>query len=160
MMGVGPDEVLELRNLANLAPTTDASTRSCIELALQQGVEHLIVCGHYGCRACAMALHPPVEGALTPWLSEVRELYRHYEGTLDALQGADRARHVVELNVRTQVMHILELPVIQLRLQDDRGPQLHGWVFDPVTGKIRDLNLDIGGLLERVQRVYRLRGTS
>ena len=55
IMGLGAGEVFVHRNVANMVVGTDSNFLACLQFATDRlDVDHVIVCGHYGCPA------PPV----------------------------------------------------------------------------------------------------
>lgn len=61
----------------------------------------------------------------------------------------------MELNVKEQVFNILKTSVVQVAFQAGEV-QVYGWVFDIKTGKLIDLEIDIGSLLEDIREIYKI----
>ena len=55
-------------------------------------------------------------------------------GDEDEEQRADR---LTELNVKEQVMHLAKTSIIQRAWQQEKRPQLHGWVYGLKDGIIK-----------------------
>ena len=73
--GLMPGEVFVHRNVANLVPGEDMNSHSVIQYAVEAlKVQHIIVCGHYGCGGVKAALHGDRLGLVDYWLTGVREL--------------------------------------------------------------------------------------
>ena len=91
IMGLEPGEVFVHRNIANLVVNTDSNCQGVIQYAVDQlEVEHIIVCGHYGCGGIQAAMQPADMGLLNGWLREIRDVYRLHQDTLDDLSPTER----------------------------------------------------------------------
>ena len=107
-MGLEPGEVFVHRNIANLVVNTDLNVHSVIEYAVETlKVEHIVVCGHYGCGGVKAAMQARDVGLLNGWLSEVRDVYRlHADEVLAIDDEESRYRRLVELNVQEQCLRV------------------------------------------------------
>jgi carbonic anhydrase len=140
--GTQPGEIFVHRNIANLVIHTDVNLLSVVDYAVNHlKVNHVIVCGHYGCEGvkAAMSNHD-YKYVLNMWLRNIKDVYRLHHEELDAIPDADRrADRLVELNVREQVMHLAKTSAIQKAWKYDRRPQLHGWVYGLRDGLIKSV---------------------
>lgn len=161
IMGLAPGDVFVHRNVANLVVNTDLNAQSVIEYAVSHlHVDHIIVCGHYGCGGVKAAMQPQDLGLLNGWLREVRDVYRHHRAELDAIEDEDlRYRRLVELNVQEQCVNIMETACVQKERKRRGGPSVHGWVFDLANGLLSDLHLPVSELQDEVRHIYRLDST-
>ena len=50
-------------------------------------------------------------------------------------------RRLCELNVAAQVASACRMPAITRAWKEGSGPAVHGWIFDPADGRLRDLGL-------------------
>ena len=74
LLGVEPGEAFIHRNIANMVINTDLSAMSVINYAVSiLKVQHVIVCGHYGCGGVKAAMEPKDMGILNPWLPATTE---------------------------------------------------------------------------------------
>ena len=55
-------------------------------------VEHIIVCGHYGCGGVMAAMGDEPLGVIDAWLARIREAIRLHHDTLAELSPLDRTR--------------------------------------------------------------------
>lgn len=79
LTGLEPGELFVHRNVANLVIHTDLNCLSVVQYAIEVlEVEHVIVCGHYGCGGVQAAMDNPELGLIDNWLLHIRDLwYKH-----------------------------------------------------------------------------------
>lgn len=72
-------ELFVHRNVANLVIHTDLNCLSVVQYAVEVlEVEHIIICGHYGCGGVQAAVENPELGLINNWLLHIRDLwYKH-----------------------------------------------------------------------------------
>lgn len=157
LMGVQPGDVFVHRNIANMVPNTDLNVMSVINYAVYHlHVNHVVVCGHYGCGGVKAAMEGTDLGLLNPWLRNIRDVYRLHKPELDLLEDEeDKYKRLVELNVQEQCINIIKTAPIQ-RAHNDRNLLVHGWVFDIHSGKLIDLKLDFYKVLKNIMEIYRI----
>lgn len=158
IMGLDPGEVFVHRNVANLVVNTDLNVHSVIEYAVGHlHVEHVVVCGHYGCGGVAAAMQHQDLGLLNGWLREIRDVYRLHADELNAIDDEDkRYRRLIELNVHEQCINVMKAPVLQQQYAKQGFPTVHGWVFDLASGQIKDLEFDFKGVMDQIQGIYKI----
>jgi carbonic anhydrase len=142
--GTGNGEMFIHRNIANLVVHTDMNLMSVLQFAIEVlHVEHVIVCGHYGCGGVRAAVDSHYHGLIDKWLLTIKDVYRLYHDQLDAIDDPElRHRHLVELNVREQVYKLCSTSFVQRAWRQDRRLHVHGWVYDIADGVLRDLEVD------------------
>lgn len=157
--GLQPGEAFIHRNIANLVNTIDLNAMSVINYAVRHlHVKHIIVCGHYGCGGVKAAMTPKDLGILNPWLRNIRDVYRLHEAELDAIEDEEkRYDRLVELNVIEQCRNVIKTAALQQSYDENKYPIVHGWVFDFRTGLLKDLEIDFGSMLSKIQKIYDLR---
>ncbi|MCC2545091.1 hypothetical protein LJY25_01425 [Hymenobacter sp. BT175] len=145
MTGTAPGTVFVHRNVANLVVSTDLNLASVLQYAVDVlHIQHIIVCGHYGCRGVKAAMQSEDAGVVSGWLSSVREVMHKHDHELGALETEDeRYRRLVELNVVEQVYHLHQNAAVQQAYQRGAALHLHGWVYDIHGGMVRDLEVDV-----------------
>jgi len=155
LMGLGPGDVFVHRNIANMVPNADLNVMSVIEYAVEHlKVDHIVVCGHYGCGGVKAAMQSADLGILNPWLRNIRDVYRQHSDELIAITDEDaRYRRLIELNVQEQAINALKTPVVQ-RASKQRDVTIHGWVFDLASGAIVDLGIDFKKLQTEIEAIY------
>lgn len=142
ILGRRPGEVFVYRNIANICNSTDLSLLSALEYAVVYiKVKHIIICGHTGCGGVAAALDSKKLGKIDTWLVPLRELRLRHAEELKALQGKDKGRALVELNVRHGV-EVLRRNADVIEAKASRGLKIHGLVFDLESGELKNLDLD------------------
>lgn len=143
--GTKAGDVFVHRNIANVVVHTDTNMLSVLQFAVEHlRVEHVIVCGHYGCGGITAALTDRDYGLMNTWLSHIKDTYRVHREGLQAYRSPEAvARRMVELNVIEGVMNLGNSNIIQ-RAWVERGlPEIHGWVYDLSEGLIRDLGVSL-----------------
>lgn len=143
--GTNPGEMFVHRNIANLVIHTDMNLMSVLQYSVDVlKVEHVIVCGHYGCGGVKAAIDSTDQGLIDKWLTNIKDVYRIYYNELEGIKDdLDRHKRLVELNVREQVYHLCMTGTIQGAWAKGERPQVHGWVYDIHEGLLKDLDVDI-----------------
>ncbi|MFO1419232.1 MAG: carbonic anhydrase [Methylotetracoccus sp.] len=144
-----PGRIFVHRNIANLVVNSDMALLSALEYAVDHlRVEHIIVCGHYGCGGieAAMRKAKPLELMLNKWLKHIKDIYRLHRNSLEMVSPpSERQNRLVELNVIEQVHNLAQTSTVQRAWATRAGPELHGWVYGLHDGIIRELvHLDAG----------------
>jgi carbonic anhydrase len=135
--GTDPGHIFVHRNIANLVVQTDVNLLSVLQYAVDVlRVEHVIVCGHYGCGGVKAAMGDAHHGLIDNWLRAIRDTQLYLRRELEPLADERRFRRLVELNVIEQVYNLGKTSVVQNAWRERRGPQIHGWVFDLGNGLI------------------------
>jgi len=142
--GAKPGEVFVHRNIANMVVHTDLNLLSVLQYAVQVlHVQHIIVCGHYGCGGVLSSMKNTDFGLVNKWLWNIKEVYYRHRQELDAIADEkQRGDRLVELNVKEQVYNLAETSFVQ-KAWANRELSIHGWVFDLGSGKIKDLDVII-----------------
>ena len=146
IMDLGPGELFVHRNIANVVVHTDLNCLSVIQYAVEVlNVEHIIVCGHYGCGGVEAALRGKQLGLIDNWLRHIRDVYDNYRAEIDGLDAPAQLRRLCELNVTEQVKHVAQTTIVQNAWERGQKLTLHGWVYDLEDGIIRDLGVKLTG---------------
>ena len=139
-----PGDIFVHRNIANLVVHTDINLLSVLQYAVEVlKVEHVIVCGHYGCGGVAAACSNKSYGLIDNWLRNIKDVYRLHQDKLIELKGEFLVDRMVELNVTEQVFNLCKTSIIQDAWERGGGPHVHGWVYSLKDGTIRDLDITI-----------------
>ena len=157
IMGVGPGEIFVTRNVANMVINTDMSMLSVVNYAVQHlKVKQVVVCGHYGCGGVKAGMGNANMGILNPYLREVRDVFRLHRDELMKIEDEDaRYNRLVELNVQEQCINMIKTPEVQ-EARKSRNLEVHGWVFDLKTGRLKDLEIDVDAVTDDIMDIYRM----
>jgi carbonic anhydrase len=136
-----PGSMFIHRNIANVVDHNDLNLMSVLQFAVETlKVEHIIICGHYGCGGIAAALKGGTTGAVDHWLASVRGVKDNHAQEIDAAADEEaRTNRLVEVNVRDQLVHLARTEVIQAAFAAGSDLGLHGWVYDLRDGLIKTL---------------------
>ena len=142
-----PGELFVHRNVANVVVHTDLNCLSVIQYAVDVlKVDHIIVCGHYGCGGVRAALENQKFGLIDNWLRHVQDVKARHAAAIDELSDGDaRARRLCELNVIEQAMHVCETTVVQDAWARGQQLNVHGWIYGLRDGLLRDLDFHVSG---------------
>ena len=157
VLGLEPGELLVHRNVANIFPHTDFNCLSVLEFAVNiLTVEHVIICGHYGCGGVKAAMDDHHLGLVDNWLRHIRDVYAHSRKELEQLPNETlRYNRLVELNVIRQVLNVCHTTIVQEAWFQKRPLTVHGWVYDLESGLLKDLNCCFSSM-EEIDPVYRV----
>jgi len=156
VVSANPGEIFVHRNIANQVITTDFNCLSVLQYAVSVlKVEHVIVCGHYGCGGVQAALSRQDNGLIiaNKWLLHIKDIYRLHQAELEALPPDQRTNRMIELNIIEQVNNLAHTSIIQTAWKERQAPTLHGWVYGLENGLIKELiTLDYDAPMENIYR--------
>jgi carbonic anhydrase len=138
-----PGELFVHRNVANVVVHTDLNCLSVLQYAVEVlSVEHVIVCGHYGCGGIRAALSGVSLGLIDNWLRHVQDVRERHREVVDAAAD-DNARvdRLCELNVAAQVRHVCQTTIVQDAWRRKQSLTVHGWIYSLQDGLLRDLHV-------------------
>lgn len=143
--GTAPGEVFVHRNIANMVVHTDMNMLSVLDYAVNVlEVNHVIVCGHYGCGGIKAAMTNKKIGLIDNWIRCIKDVYRLHQDELDAIEDMhERENRFTELNVIEQVYDLGKTSIVQDAWQKRGAPYVHGWVYDVANGLIKDLKVSM-----------------
>src|SRR5213078_453412 len=88
IVGLAPGDMFVHRNVANVVVHTDLNCLSTIQFAVEVlRVEHIIVCGHYGCGGVQAAFENKRLGLVDNWLRHVQDVRAKHRAEIDALKN-------------------------------------------------------------------------
>jgi carbonic anhydrase len=146
IVGLLPGELFVHRNVANVVVHTDLNCLSVIQFAVEAlGVQHIIVCGHYGCGGVLAALEPGRRGLIDNWLRHVEDVRTTHADVFWGLPQAEWPDALCELNVVEQVRNVCRTSIVSDAWRDERDLTVHGWVYGLRDGIARDLGVSVSG---------------
>ncbi len=143
--GLAPGEVFVHRNIANVVVHADLNALSVMQFAVDRlRVEHIIVCGHYGCSGVHAALSGSRVGLADNWLRHVGDVAHKHADILAAID-LETLRHarLCELNVIEQVVNVCQTTVVQDAWARGQSLSVHGWIYGLLDGRIRELGFGV-----------------
>jgi len=142
--GLAPGEVFVHRNVANVVAHGDLNCLSTVQFAVDVlKVEHIIVCGHYGCGGVHATIQGLRLGLVDNWLHHVRDVMQRHERLLMGMPISERPDRLCELNVIEQVVNVCQSTVVQDAWQRGQKLAVHGWIYGIQDGRIRELGLGV-----------------
>jgi carbonic anhydrase len=155
IVGLLPGELFVHRNVANVIVHTDLNCLSVLQYAIDVlKIEHVIVCGHYGCGGVRAAYSRASLGLIDNWLRHVQDIRDRHERLIREV-AADEGRidRLCELNVIEQVRHVCQTTIVHDAWKRRQPVAVHGWIYDVADGLLRDLHCTTSSL-EDVPTAY------
>ena len=142
IVGLAPGDVFVHRNVANVVVHTDLNCLSVLQYAVDVlRVEHVIVCGHYGCGGVGAALHGSRHGLIDNWLRHVVDVAEMHAAELASLDEERRFDRLCELNVVEQVVNVCQTTIVEDAWARGQTLTVHGVVYGLDDGLLRDLGV-------------------
>lgn len=158
IVGLMPGEIFVHRNVANLVIHTDINCLSVIQFAVEVlRVEHIIVCGHYGCGGVKAALETKRHGLIDNWLRHIRDTANLHSNLLDAIADPiEKVNKLCQLNVAEQVLNVGETTIVRDAWDRGQAVEIHGWIYGLKDGLIRDLEISLGdeAAMEKLRNAF------
>ena len=152
--GLEPGEVFVHRNVANVMVHTDLNALSAVQYAVDMlEVEHVIVCGHYGCGGVQAALDNVRIGLADNWIRHIQDVRDKHNALIDAAPKQHQLAMLCELNVIEQVINVCRSTVVKDAWQRSHEIMVHGWIYGVHDGLLVDLKVG-GTSLDQVDLFY------
>ncbi len=157
IIGLMPGEVFVHRNIANLVVHTDMNALSVIQFAVQYlKIEHIIVCGHYGCGGVRAAYENNQLGLLDNWLRNIKDIYHAHSEELEAIADPQqKMNRLCEINVMEQVSNVCHTTFVQNAWTNGHKLSVHGIIYDIHNGLLRDLSIRVNGAAQ-IDDIYQM----
>ena len=145
IVGLLPGQLFVHRNVANVVVHSDLNCLSVMQFAVDAlKVQHIIVCGHYGCGGVQAALHNSKLGLIDNWLRHVQDvMQKHTDELAGIADETQRLNRLCELNVIEQVVHVCQTTIVQQAWERGQELAVHGWIYGLHNGLLQDLNISI-----------------
>jgi carbonic anhydrase len=143
IVGLAPGEMFVHRNIANVVVHADLNCLSVLQFAVDVlEVQHVIVCGHYGCGGVRAALRDERLGLVDNWLRHVQDVRWKHQQELEHIPSEDdRHNRLCELNVMEQVVNVSQTTIVRDAWARGQPLEVHGWIYDLRDGLLRDLKV-------------------
>ncbi len=157
IIGAKPGEVFVHRNIANMVVHSDMNMLSVLDYAVNVlKVEHVIVCGHYGCGGVKAAMGNQSIGIIDNWIRHIKDVYRLHNEYLDSFEDEnERFNAFVEINVKEQVFDLCKTSIVQGAWKNGQNLTIHGWVYGLNSGYVTDLDVNFSSN-DALEEVYKL----
>lgn len=157
IIGAQPGEVFVHRNIANMVVHTDMNMLSVLDYAVNTlKVEHIIICGHYGCGGVKAAMSDQRLGLIDNWIKHIRDVARFHKLELSELKvETERYDRFVELNVHEQVRNLGNTSIIQAAWKNNQKVSIYGWAYTVENGLVKDLDITLSSN-DDLQNVFSL----
>jgi carbonic anhydrase len=142
-----PGELFVHRNVANLVVHSDLNCLSVLQYAVDVlRVEHVIVCGHYGCSGVEAAWKRTPLGLIDNWLRHLQDVAERHAGAVRRdMTGPQATDRLAELNVLEQVVNVCRTTMVQDAWRRGQPLGVHGWIYRLQDGLLHDLGLTVTG---------------
>jgi len=146
IVGLMAGDMFVHRNVANVVVHTDLNCLSAIQFAVEVlRIEHIIVCGHYGCGGVLAALQNNQLGLIDNWLRHVQDVRAKHRSQVDSLANEmEQHARLCELNVIEQVSNVSQTTIVRDAWARNQTLAVHGWIYDLSDGLLRDLEVTVG----------------
>lgn len=145
VLGLNIGEILVHRNIANCLSHDDINAMSVLTFAVKHlQVSDVIVCGHYACGGCQVALGNEDLGVIDKWLVNIRQVIARKKEELNSISDfKERADRLAEINAKSQAINVCKSQPVQEAWAKGQEVAIHAWIFDIRTGHIKDLSFCI-----------------
>jgi carbonic anhydrase len=153
LVGLPPGEMFVHRNVANVVVHTDVNCLSVMQFAVDVlKVDHVIICGHYGCGGIQAAMDNLQLGLIDNWLRHVQDVMHNHAALLANINNNElRLNRLCELNVIEQVLNASRTTIVQNAWTRGQELAVHGWIYGIDDGLLRDLDIRISNQVELME---------
>src|ERR1700676_1612130 len=145
IVGLLPGELFVHRNIANVIAHSDLNCLSVMQFSVDVlQIEHIIVCGQYGCSGVSAALQDQRVGLADNWLNHLHDVHSKHDARVAMIPDmSQRIDRLCELNVIEQVRTVCQTTVGRDAWDSGHELAVHGWVYGLTDGLVRDLGTTV-----------------
>lgn len=144
-----PGELFVHRNIANVVVHTDLNCLSVVQYAVEVlEVDHIVICGHYGCGGIKAAMDDQEHGLIDNWLRHIKDVSRLNASRLKDLSHDEKMNLLCELNVKEQVLNVSSTTIVQNAWKQGAELSVHGLIYSLADGRLKDLDVAISSVDE------------
>jgi carbonic anhydrase len=145
IVGLPPGELFVHRNVANVVVPSDLNCLSVLQYAVDVlKVEHVIVCGHYGCGGVEAAWKRTSCGLIDNWLRHVQDVAERHAALFPrGMTDVQAAERLTELNVIEQVANVSRSTIVIDAWRRGQQLSVHGVIYRLRDGLLHDLGLTV-----------------
>jgi carbonic anhydrase len=146
IVGLAPGELFVHRNVANVVVHTDLNCLSVVQYAVEVlRVNHVIVCGHYGCGGIQAAYQRNSLGLIDNWLRHVQDVQDRHLDLIARDETEEQAMNrLCELNVIEQARNVCQTTIVRDAWTRGQELSVHSWIYSLRDGLLRDLGFLAG----------------
>lgn len=138
--GLLPGEVFVHRNIANIVNNADMNCMAALQYAVDiLRVQHVILCGHYGCGGVQAAVHDGAHGMIDYWIWDIKALITRHNPLLAMVDEEQWVDLMCELNVIEQSYELCLTKVIREAWERGQPVQVHGWIYGIDDGLLQEV---------------------
>jgi len=106
-------------------------------------IEHVIICGHYGCGGVLASMNDNAPDLVDHWIRPIRKYYRRAKPSFEGLSEQEQADRLCEINVIEQVRNICHVPAVRKAWEAGQELSVHGFIYDIKDGFLHNLDVSI-----------------
>lgn len=150
-----PGELFVHRNIANVVVHTDLNCLSVVQYAVEVlEVNHIVICGHYGCGGIKAAMDDQNHGLIDNWLRHIKDVNRLNADQLQSLSEEDKLNRLCELNVKEQVINVSSTTIVQDAWQQGADLSVHGLIYSLEDGRLKNLDMSVRSVTELEKNMH------
>lgn len=153
ILGLLPGDIFVHRNVANVVVHSDLNCLAVLQYAVDVlKIEHILVCGHYGCGGIQAATLNESHGLVDNWLRHVQDVASKHQTLLSSFNSESVTEKDVslqknavmcELNVVEQVINAAKTTVIEEAWKRGQSVTIYGVIYALSNGLLQEIDSGI-----------------